>query len=179
MRSKVLILIVGIFIGWLVFKIISPSESTNKAKHQSGKTHQVHKDTISAKTKRAALSLPTKRIEKKLKSPSSYDPPETVIKSPVAQAAIKSEKSLVILPLNETNVTLLEKQWYELRQYAYSTRTRDGWKIHLLETPSIFSTIGFHDGDVITHESLMGPNISFSLLHLAQRIVTILKKIER
>lgn len=80
------------------------------------------------------------------------------------------------MELSEEQVKKLEAALPELQRQAYTTARDDGWELHLLREDSLFSGLGFRDGDLITYRSLDG---NPAVHDLAGRIVTLLEAIEK
>lgn len=89
------------------------------------------------------------------------------------------EKTTLNLRLDEEILDAMEQAGSELRNYAAAEPTEAGWRIQIYPDDKIFAKAGFHDGDVVTLAGLQARSDNPDQARLAQRMVDILRMIER
>jgi hypothetical protein len=83
------------------------------------------------------------------------------------------------LHLNEEILGAMEHAGADLRQYAAAEPTGAGWRIQLYPADKVFAKAGFHNGDVVTFARLQARSDNSEQARLAERMVDILRMIER
>jgi hypothetical protein len=81
--------------------------------------------------------------------------------------------------LSDEILGTMEHAGAELRQYASAEPTGAGWRIELYPADKIFAKAGFHNGQIITLAELQVRSDDAEQGRLAQRMVDVLRMIER
>jgi hypothetical protein len=81
--------------------------------------------------------------------------------------------------LSDEILGTMEHAGAELRQYASAEPTGAGWRIELYPADKIFAKAGFHNGQIITLAELQARSDDAEQARLAQRMVDVLRMIER
>jgi cytoskeletal protein RodZ len=90
-----------------------------------------------------------------------------------------TEGTALNLHLNEEILGAMEHAGADLRQYAAAEPTGAGWRIQLYPADKVFAKAGFHNGDVVTFAGLQARSDNSQQARLAERMVDILRMIER
>ena len=177
MKSKLGFLIAGIVIGFFARPLWFHGEAQSPAKQtEEAVTTQVREPE---KVVQRVVELRPRRIESHVAPKQDESKPSvatSVQKSDTAVAEPASTRGLVI---NEENVSEMERQRDQLRRYAYTTQTAEGWKIQILPDDKVFLKSGLTSGDLITFESVDSQLQMPDRAQLANRMVAILNSIQR
>ncbi len=90
----------------------------------------------------------------------------------------KVEESIRGLLLNEASITDMELHQDDLKNYAYTVETSEGWKIEIRPSDEVFQKAGLSSGDLITYESLDQQMEIPEKAPLVRRLINVLNSIK-
>ncbi len=153
MRRNLLVLLIGIFVGWLItillLKPTPPPAESPKAQARQPQSASLEIITVPAPQPRAAETLA------------------------VAPPVPKGRAMKLRFP--EALLTKLELQISQVRESAYSIRRSEGWEIKFLTSQSPLSELGLQSGDIIPDEAIEDIQVP----GVSQKVTNLLADIER
>ena len=169
------------------FTVVAASSLVWITLHEEKKALRLARVIPVAGVETAQVAETSKPFEVQTRAPSSIAHTTTVSTAPAGTAPSQVEvatdtatdATTLRLHLNEEILGTMEHAGPELRQYAAAEPTSAGWRIELYPGDKVFAKAGFHNGEVVSLADLQSHSDNAEQARLAQRLVDILRKIER
>ena len=156
------------------FTVVAASSLVWITLHEEKKALRLARVIPVAGVETAQVAETSKPFEVQTRAPSSIAPTQVEVATDTA-----TDATTLRLHLNEEILGTMEHAGPELRQYAAAEPTSAGWRIELYPGDKVFAKAGFHNGEVVSLADLQSHSDNAEQARLAQRLVDILRKIER